>query len=173
LCLIAHIGDIFSSASFAWLHATFCFVLLEKCAIAVGVRAELCGPSLMALVICNFVHGLPIIAGHPCLDHLLMGAVDVEFHFSWNHICAIPAKSLPKEILQNSICSGNSRKISFAQDSDWTPNLSEIPPCVWCTTECYHTKTKQKSHLLVWMMRSHAMSNFQSFPLIAHETMFQ
>jgi hypothetical protein len=65
--------------------------------------------------------------------------------------------------LQISICSGNACKIPFAPDSDSTPNLSGIPPCVWCTTEWHHTSTKQKSCSLVWMMQSHAMSNFCLF----------
>jgi hypothetical protein len=82
MCGVADIGNIFSSAggllhmsfqriSFAWLHATFCFISSAKCAIAMGVRAELCGPRLMALVICDFVHGFPVIVRHPGLDHLL------------------------------------------------------------------------------------------------------
>ncbi len=64
---------------------------------------------------------------------------------------------------RNSICSGNSCKIPFAPDSDSTPNLPGIPPCVWCTTKWHHKNTKQKSRLLVWMTRSHAMSNFPPF----------
>ena len=64
---------------------------------------------------------------------------------------------------RNSIRSGNSRKIPFARDSDSTPNLPGILPCVWCTTEWHHTNTKQKSHLLVWIRQSHAMSNFCPF----------
>ncbi len=65
--------------------------------------------------------------------------------------------------LQNSICSGNSCKITFALDLDLTPNLPRIPPCVWCTNEWHHTNTKWKSRSLVWMMWSHAMSNFCQF----------
>jgi hypothetical protein len=64
---------------------------------------------------------------------------------------------------RNSVCSRNSRKIPFARDSDSTPNLPGIPPCVWCTTEWHHTNSKQKSHSLVWMTQSHAMSNFRLF----------
>jgi hypothetical protein len=64
---------------------------------------------------------------------------------------------------RNSFCSGNSRKIPFAPDLDLTPNLPGIPPCVWCTAEWHHTNTKRKSCLLVWMMQSHAMSNFFLF----------
>jgi hypothetical protein len=80
LCGIADSGNIFSSAgrllrmflqriSFAWVHATVCFILSVKCAIAVGVRAELCGPHLMASVICAIVHDFPVIVGYPSLDH--------------------------------------------------------------------------------------------------------
>ncbi len=65
---------------------------------------------------------------------------------------------------RNSIRSENSHKIPLTQDSDLTPNLPEIPPCVWCTTEWHHTNTKQKFCLLVWMTQSHAMSNFCPFP---------
>ncbi len=64
---------------------------------------------------------------------------------------------------QNSICSGNSRKIPFARDLDSTSNSPGIPPCVWCTTEWHHTNTKRKSRLLVWMMQSHAMGDFCLF----------
>ncbi len=53
---------------------------------------------------------------------------------------------------QNSICSGNFREIPIPQDSDSTPILPGILPCVWCTTEWHHTNTKWKSRLLVWMM---------------------
>ncbi len=74
---------------------------------------------------------------------------------------------------RNSICSGNSCKNPFGPDSDSTSNLPEIPPCVWCTTEWNHTNTKQKSCWLVWMTRSHAMSSFCPFLLVACETISQ
>ncbi len=65
--------------------------------------------------------------------------------------------------LQNSICSGNSRKTPFAPNSDSTPNLPRFPPCVWCTTEWHQTNTKWKSCSLVWMTQKRAMSNFCLF----------
>jgi hypothetical protein len=86
---------------------------------------------------------------------------------------AILAKSQPNKITakfhslrefpQNYIGSG------LRLDSD----LSEIPPIVWCNTKWHHTNTKQKSHSLVWMMQSHAMSNFCLFLLVAHKTILQ
>ncbi len=63
----------------------------------------------------------------------------------------------------NSICSGNSHKISFARDLDSTLNLPGILPCVWCTTEWHHVNIKQKSRLIIWMTQSHAMSYFCPF----------
>ncbi len=64
----------------------------------------------------------------------------------------IPAKfCLLRKVWWNSICSG----------LGLNSNLPEIPPCVWCTTEWHHTNTKRKSRSLVWMMQSHAMSNFR------------
>ncbi len=93
----------------------------------------------------------------------------LDSHFS--SYLAIHAKSLPNKIhakfhllrrfLQNSICSG----LGLDLDS------LGILPWVWCNTKWHHTNTKWKSCLLVWMTRSHAMSNFHLFLLVAHKTM--
>ncbi len=56
----------------------------------------------------------------------------------------------------------------FPQNST---NSSGILSCVLCNTKWHHTNTLWKSCLLIWMMRSHAMSNFGSFLLVVYKTM--